>query len=389
MIFDIYDREDSSGGMKRLGIIVIYDKFGKIDRYIDRMISATYQALHKLIIIINGSVQRESYFGLQKYSSSIFIRANQGFDAGAYRDIFLKYIPQQEWSAYDEVILMNDTFYGPIYPLENIWGIFEQIEADFWGITKHPNGLYPNGQEMPSHIQGYFFVIRKRMLCSKEFYKFWEEMPDLHDIYDVIKEFEVRFTTYFEECGFKGKALMDLGSPPLEIEYNKNPYFTYNLRLIRDKGIPFLKKKSLLFQTKGYEETIDAIEYMEKEKLYDTSLIWENIFRLCREKQFKSVFNYFELEKFYGSHERIFIYGAGKYGQRIKRYFEYRKWKYECFLVSRQEDVREGCVRYEDITFALTDGIIMALNQKNLEEVLDMVNDIFSAEQMFLPEWQS
>ncbi len=375
--------------MKRLGVIAIYDKVGKIDTYIDYLISSMSKISHKLVVIINGSIQKEDYARIHNYASQIFIRENYGFDAGAYREFFLNYIPQKEWAAYDEVILMNDTFYGPIYSPESIWGIFKQDEADFWGMTRHPGGVYPGGQSMPSHIQGYFLVIGKKVLRSEEFLAFWKGLPDLYDIQDAIKEFEVRFTSYFEACGFTGKTLMDVGSPNLEIAYNENPYFAYNLYLIRDKKIPFLKKKSLFFQATGYVETIDAIEYIEKEKLYDTSLIWDNIFRLCREKQFQSVFDYDKLEKFYESHNRIFIYGAGKYGQRIRRYFEYRKWKYECFLVSRKEDEAEGCVRYCNITFEPSDGIIMALNQKNLEAVLNLVSDIFSTEQLLLPEWVS
>lgn len=372
--------------MKRIGVMVVYDKSGRMDHYIDHLISAMDSILHKFVIIINGTIQEEDYVRLKNYSSQIFIRENKGFDAGAYKDAFLKYIPRSEWSAYDEVILMNDTFYGPICSIEGMCRIFDQLEVDFWGITKHPRGIYADGREVLPHIQGYFLAIRKKMLCSKEFLTFWEEMPALHNIYDVIREFEVRFTAYFEERGFKGKALMDLGSQPLEMEYNKNPYLTCNLQLIRDKKIPFLKKKSLLFQTIGYEETLDAIEYIEKEKLYDTSLIWENIFRLCKEKQFQSVFDYDKLEIFYKSHNRIFIYGAGKYGQRIRRYFEYRKWKYECFLVSREADITEGCVKYDTITFALSDGVIMALNEKNLDEVLKLVGKNIFVEQMILPE---
>lgn len=371
--------------MKRLCIFVLYDKNGEIDSYIDHIVISMQNFVQKIILVINGCVEEVDRQRLQKHAV-IFVRANEGFDAGAYKDVLLKYIPRAEWSAYDEIILMNDTFYGPFYPMEELWKTSERLKADFWGITRHPDGLYSDGQDMPSHIQGYFLAIRKQMLHSEAFVTFWKEMPDLCNIYDTIKEFEVRFTTYFEGLGFVGKTLMEIGNPSLSVKYNENPYLTHSFCLIRNQGIPFLKKKALFFQAAGYEETIDAIEYIEKEQLYDTNLIWENIFRLCREKQFTAVFNYFELEKFYESHARIYIYGAGKYGKRIKRYFEYRNWEYECFLVSKEEDVIEGCTRYDTVMIEPTDGIIMALGNKNLDEVLRLVKNMISNDQMFLPE---
>lgn len=371
---------------KRMGVFVLYDRNGVIDQYIDYLVSSMRILFHKLVIVVNGYIQKKDLFRLKKYTQHIYIRKNKGFDAGAYKDVFLKYIPWEEWREYDEITLWNDTFFGPVYSLNDMWKRFESVETDFWGITRHSRGTYADETDMPSHIQAYFLTIRKRMLQSKEFLLFWEKMTDLGDVCNIIKEFEVSFTTYFEECGFKGKALMDLGSPLLEMKYNENPYFTYNLRLIRDKGIPFLKKKSLLFQTKGYEETIAAIEYMENKHLYDTSLIWDNIFRLSRESSFRSIFNYWKLENFYRSHKRIFIYGAGKYGQRMKSYFKYRKWFYVCFFVSREEDVQDGCVKYDFEMILPSDGIIMALNQKNLEEVLNQMMDKVSEEQLLLPE---
>lgn len=378
-------KKDESGMKKRMGIFVMYDRNGQMDRYIDFLLSSMQNLFHKLVIVVNGYIQEEELSRLKKYTQCLFVRENKEFDAGAYKDVFFKYIPRDEWVRYDEITMFNDTFYGPIYPLVDIWNKFKQIEVDFWGITRHPETIYSSGKKVPSHVQGYFLTIRKKMLQSQEFLAFWESMPKLKDVIDAIWEFEIRFTTYFEGHGFVGKALMDICDYPMDIK-NQNPYIFYNLRLIRNKKIPFLKKKALLFQVGGFEETIDAIEYIEKEKLYDTDMIWDNILRLSRENQFSSIFNYSKLEDFYHRHNRIFIYGIEKYGQRIKKYFEYRNWSYECFLVSREIDAVDGCLKYDSNMILPTDGIIMALNTKNLEEVLRKIMESVSEEQLFLPE---
>ena len=56
--------------MKRLGVIAIYDKVGKIDTYIDYLISSMSKISHKLVVIINGSIQKEDYARIHNYSFS-------------------------------------------------------------------------------------------------------------------------------------------------------------------------------------------------------------------------------------------------------------------------------------------------------------------------------
>lgn len=372
--------------MKRLGIIVFFSINGKVDQYVDYLILSVQKLFHKFIFIVNGAIQDEDYVRLKEYVQYIVVRENEGYDAGAYKDAFLKYITKTELAEYDEVVLMNDTFYGPFYPLTDIWSKFNDEKVDFWGITRHPKGRFSDGTEMPSHVQGYFLVLKKRLIRSRAFQVFWENMPYPSNIQSAINEFEIRFTTYFEEIGFIGKSFMDVSDSLFKVEDNTNPYLYYNLWMIRDVGVPFLKKKSLFLQMPGYIQTIDSIEYIEKEKFYDTTMIWKNVFRLSKENQFKSVFNYYQLEKFYHYHNHIFIYGAGQYGRNLKRYFEYRKWTFVCFLVSREEDKKENCEKYDDIQVEASDGIILALGKKALKEVYPIVIHDLDISQILIPQ---
>lgn len=372
--------------MKRLAIMVLYDSNGKIDLYVDYLLKAVQKLLSKLIIVVNGAICKEDYVRLNGFTKSIYVRDNEGFDAGAYKDIFLNFIPKVEWMHYDEILLMNDTFYGPFYPLSDVWDRFNNEKIDFWGMTRHPKGSYVDGTEMPSHIQAYFMVVKRKLLRSDEFFTFWENMPYPRDMEEAINNFEIRFTTYFEERGFIGKALMDLGNASFMEEDNRNPYLYYNLWLIKEKRIPFLKKKSLLLQLPGYIDTIDAISYIENENCYDVTRIWENIIRLSKENSFKSIFNYYELERFYYGHERIFIYGCGQYGKKIQRYFECRKWIYISFFVTRDEDKLENCEKYGDIDLKGSDGVILALGKKALEEVWPIVKHDLDISQILIPQ---
>ena len=81
---------------------------------------------------------------------------------------------------YDELALINDSVFGPVYPLEPIFNEMGDRDLDFWGITKHGefkniDGLTKNGI-FPEHIQSYFFAFSNRMVLHPEFKKYWDTL---------------------------------------------------------------------------------------------------------------------------------------------------------------------------------------------------------------------
>lgn len=107
--------------MKRLGIFVFYDKDGIVDNYIDYLLEDLSKSLSDLIIVVNGILNDNGKKIFLRYTDRIVIRKNIGFDAGAYVDILLNYIGQENLKKWDELILCNDTFYGPFIPFSDIF----------------------------------------------------------------------------------------------------------------------------------------------------------------------------------------------------------------------------------------------------------------------------
>ena len=118
--------------MNRIGIFIFYDSNGQADTYIEILLSAMQEILQKLVIIVNGKINSKDYDKFRNYTKHIFIRENRGYDAGAYKDVFTKYLTEEQWEKWDEIILFNDTFYGPFYPLEDIFHEMEKGDADFF-----------------------------------------------------------------------------------------------------------------------------------------------------------------------------------------------------------------------------------------------------------------
>ncbi len=367
--------------MKRLGVFVFYDASGIVDPYVEYLLESMKNIIQKLIIIINGEVKGGEYSKLKKYSQDIFIRKNYGYDAGAYKDVFMQFLTRKEQIKWDEIILFNDTFYGPLYPWEDVFEHMETQDVDFWGLSRHPKGNLEN-QPITQHIQSYFLVCRRYLVESEWWMNFWKELRYSADVIDAIISFEVKFSEYFSKAGFKSKALTD----EWNTKYEGNPTLRYYYELIKDLKFPIIKRK--VFLLINFLQNKLAISYIRSNTSYDVYMIFKHLKRLEDEKRIELLepFNHSKLEQFYQSHKKIYIYGYGIYGQCLAEYINYKGWKFKGFLVTQKSKDIKNMYEYRQVLFTEGDGIILALGQKALSEVYPMLEKDWKNANLLLPK---
>ncbi|MCM1047755.1 MAG: rhamnan synthesis F family protein [Clostridiales bacterium] len=365
--------------MKRMGIFVFYDASGIVDKYVEVLLDSMQEVLQRVVIIINGGIRNNEYNKLKKYSYDIYVRENVGFDAGAYKDIFTKYLAEEDFRQWDEIVLFNDTFYGPLYSWKETFNKMEELDVDFWGLSRNINAQM-EGNIIPSHIQSFFLVCRKSLIMSELWEEFWRNLKYPSTLQEAIKCFELNFSVFFTQNGFKSGALTDSA----EIEYVGNPYINYPYELVRNIRFPVIKRKAIsLCNFKNVEMVIN---YVIHNTGYDTKLIDIHLKRLQAEGNndvlypFKST----GIERFYNGHKRIYIYGHGNYGQGMAGYFSYKGWKYEGFLVMKKTEIDDNVFEYENVIFDKQDGIILALGKKAFDEVYPIIRKKINASQLLL-----
>lgn len=234
--------------------------------------------LERLIIICNGFISQEGVEKLRCFTEEVLIRDNKGYDVAAYKYILLKYLEQDTMKHYDELVLFNSTFFGPFYSFERIFSAMDDLGLDFWGLTKHDGNL-----TVTAHIQTYFLVINKKLLQSSDFIRFWSERKeDLTNVRDVINEFEIEFTRYFEALGYvwdcfvKADRYYCKNFRKIGVSYGQLPYL-----LLKECDMPVLKIKTFLYNSDRSigEQLILALDYIKERTDYDISLIWKHIIR--------------------------------------------------------------------------------------------------------------
>ena len=118
----------------------------------------------------------------------MFFRENIGFDAGAYKDALCQLIGWDKVLEYDELVLLNDSFFVPFVPMQAIFSEMKKKECDFWGLTKYNKRVDREGKTVfPEHLQSFFLVVRKSLLHSSCFADFWNEMQNHTVLTDVIR----------------------------------------------------------------------------------------------------------------------------------------------------------------------------------------------------------
>ena len=370
--------------MKRLGIYVIYDCENIVDDYIGYMLQELRKVVDCLVVVCNFKEIRKGIQNINVYADRVYYRDNTGFDAGAYKDALNCCIGWSEVSTYDELVLLNDSFYGPFYPMENLFIKMDKISVDYWGLTKSPAGTWMGKYTYGSHIQSYFLVFRKPILDDRRFRNFWEAMPYPESFSQAVRVFELECSKLLDKCGWKGIALSELGQHKYHIKVNENPYMLYSYELVRYAEIPVLKRKSLDLRFSGFGNALKAFQYIEDQHIYNVQLIKEHMLRIGQTLHEKAKLDFFRLDEFYNSHARVYLYGAGTLGKNLAEYFNYKGWSFECFLVTDSHNLKDRCIVFDEAEIAEDDGIIIAVGTKEAYvAILDIVKKRCVENQIF------
>lgn len=266
----------------RLCIYVTYDKDETVDKYIGYILKELKICCDYLAVVCNTKQIKKGREYLEVYSDKIFFRNNNGYDAGAFKDALCNLLGWNKVLAYDELVLANDSFFGPFKSMQSVFEDMEKETVDFWGLTKHA-AVKKENEILKEHIQSYFLTIRSRMLHSDMFIRYWEDMPYYQNFNDVVQKHEVYFTDYFTRLGYRWGCLADMA--PNDSEHSENNYMQYGYlqyELIAKRNFPFLKKKPIMLNTldmQTQENLKQALEYIDCNTKYDVDMIWENIIR--------------------------------------------------------------------------------------------------------------
>ncbi len=271
---------------KRIAIYHLYDKDGQVDRFVLHFLKALSEITAKIIFVSNGPLQKSDIEKIRKYAWKVVIRENKGFDAWGMKT-GLKCIGRRRLNKYDELLLVNGTFFGPVYDLKQVFDGMSNRAVDFWGLTSHPGfdfdpfNCNPYGF-IPAHVQNYWVTIRKRMFSSNSFWTFWKKLPPIQSYSESIGLYETVFTRYFSDLGYKWDTWVN---PSDYSDLTDNPLIATPVEAIRRMHCPIIKWRAF-FQDYDYLTSFTAqhtasylMDYIRDNLDYPVDYVWEHLIR--------------------------------------------------------------------------------------------------------------
>ena len=282
--------------MNRLAVFVHFDKDDMVDDYVLYYLKELKVVANDIIFVTTSSISKSEIDILEKICKNVILRDNIGYDFMSYKIG----LDSSDLNIYDEVIICNDSVYGPIYSLKSLFNKMSlKEECDFWGITDSKQFAY--------HLQSYFIVFKKKAISSVAFKDFWSDVKVLESKNDIIFQYEIGLTQILEQEGLIPKAIItkDISHMMIYIKILKIALFgnfkiafnelknfkpttpiNCNITLwfwddiIKEDKIPFIKVAALRDNALGMRNVKDFKRIINLVSNYPTNMIAKHIFRM-------------------------------------------------------------------------------------------------------------
>lgn len=365
------------GEGKRIAIFSFYDPEGIVYDYVKYYLDELKKNVHRMVIVVNGKILEDEKRKLELFTKEIVVRKNAGYDAGAYKECILNYIGKEKLKQYDELVLCNDTCFGPFIEFKKIFEEMHDDICDFWGMKKIERNCF-------SHLQSFFLVFRKKILQDNCFYNYWNEYIDENAecINDVYGTFEQGIYRMLDERGYISKCYGNSGN----IDNYNSCYYCL------EAGDVFIKKKCIAIKDEDDNDLMLALHFIKEKYIYDIKLIIDFALKKYNKQIIlnrvyhkpKCIYcdvlnlNEKQIIDFCSKFKKVYIYGAGIYAYNIYHLCQYNNILIAGIYVSnlREQSIKEIhgieiCEWKNDLDEK--DGLIIALNKKNSYELRENI----------------
>lgn len=266
--------------INRACVFAHFDKDDKVNEYVYYYLNELVGIVNKLIFVTVSTISEEDSKKLKGLGIEVIQRENIGYDFYSYKTG----IERLDLNQYDELIICNDSVFGPLYPLKSIFDQMGKKQCGFWGIT--------DSNQIAYHVQSYFLVFNKSIISSILFNQFWNEVTILHDKFEIIRKYEVGLSQLLIANGYQAEVFSHLvinsrhSSKRLLNRLLKKPYKIFKLLVSPSRYIKDIFKKNVNSSIKFWDFLLiqNKFPFIKKSLLSDSDEGIDNFNKL------KSVF---------------------------------------------------------------------------------------------------
>ncbi len=182
----------------RVVLFMHFDRYGGVRPQLLNYMRELVANGRSVVFVTNaGMLTAAAEAAVRAVCTGVIVRRNVGYDFGAWRDAIdhLK-LPRADTQ---EVILANDSVFGPLAPLGDVLDRLDYHAADVWGLTESWQVKY--------HLQSFFIAFGPAALRAPAFKKFWASVRPVPAKSYVVKTYEIGVTQAMVRGGLRVSAL--------------------------------------------------------------------------------------------------------------------------------------------------------------------------------------
>lgn len=210
---------------KRISLLAGYDRDGVIHDYVVHM-AKNLSRISEVYYCSDNELRAGEQIKLCGVAKICCSERHGKYDFGSWARM-IDMIGWEAISRFDELIIANDSCYGPLFPIEMIHQHMCKYDCDFWGMTTN--------KEISFHVQSYYMVFNRKIILNRSFRNFWARVEPEDSYGDVVRKYELGLSRVLMNEGFVPAAYIDL-----DIEENIT---TFPLTSVKEWGMPFIKTK--------------------------------------------------------------------------------------------------------------------------------------------------
>ncbi len=215
---------------KRVAIFASFNSKGLIPDSVIYYLQGLREVVDNIVFIGDNPIFETELDKIKDLVCFADCQRHEEYDFGSYKRGFFYAKESGLLDDVEELIICNDSCYGPIFPFSESFDSMEQVHCDFWGMTIN---------SIPKkHIQSFFYVFKSQVFNSTAFEEFMRSIKKERSVHDVIMNYEVELTELLERAGFKYTSFI-----PEEYKEIRENLTIYPKVLIEETRCPLVKVK--------------------------------------------------------------------------------------------------------------------------------------------------
>ncbi len=222
---------------RRVALFAAFSASGRIPETTLLLLRGLREVCDEIVFVMGSPLVPGEEEKLRGLVRAAVLRAHDGYDFLSWKIAREKALSLGllDSGSTDELVVVNDSCYGPVLPFAGAFATMQDRSCDFWGLTANA------GFAGVRHLQSYFLVFRRRVLDGPELGAFFNAVEPLGNRWRVVLRYEVGLTTALSAAGYAWDSLV----PRSFADEHRCMPTKRPLLLMRDFRVPLVKVKAL------------------------------------------------------------------------------------------------------------------------------------------------